>query len=154
MCRETCSGRRWASCVPRWMAANRRQLRGRFRDGRRIGRSDPQAAAATEVPQPPLQRPQGFPGEPPLAGLLQNNPRSEHFRKQLPNGLQVIVVPNHEVPFVSLRLQLLAGSYTEQKIGAASMAMQMLDKGTEKHTEAELAEELDRYAISLGRRCR
>ena len=59
-------------------------------------------------------------------------------------------MPNHEVPYISVRLQLLAGSYTEQQTGAASMAMQMLDKGTAAHTEAELAEELDRYAIPLS----
>lgn len=105
-------------------------------------------AAATEGPL--LQRPADFPHDPPLAGLLENSPRSDHVRDRLPNGLQVIVVPNHEVPFVSVELQLLAGSYTETATGAASMAMQMLDKGTQHHTEAELAEELDRYAISLS----
>jgi zinc protease len=54
------------------------------------------------------------------------------------------------VPFVTVRLGLLAGAWTEQKPGTASMAMQMLTKGTTKHSEAQLADELDTYAISVS----
>jgi predicted Zn-dependent peptidase len=68
----------------------------------------------------------------------------------LKNGMKVIVVPNQEVPFVSIHLGLLAGAWAEAKAGSASMAMQMLSKGTAGHSEAELAEELEYHAISLS----
>jgi zinc protease len=84
-----------------------------------------------------------------MAGLLESVPRLDHSRRQLPNGLKVLVVRNHEVPFVSVQLRLLAGSWAELKPGAASMAMQMLTKGTAKHDEGELAEESETYAVSL-----
>jgi predicted Zn-dependent peptidase len=60
-----------------------------------------------------------------------------------------MVVPNHEVPFVSVQLGLLAGAWTETKPGTASMTLNLLTKGTSSHTEAALAEELETYAISL-----
>ncbi len=85
-----------------------------------------------------------------MAGLLESDPPAKYSESKLDNGLQVIIVPNHEVPYVSVQLQLHAGGYTEEKVGAASLAMQMLTKGTAEHTEAELAEELDLYAISLS----
>jgi predicted Zn-dependent peptidase len=62
----------------------------------------------------------------------------------------VLVVPNHEVPFVSIQLGLLSGAWTESKPGTAAMTMQMLVKGTSKHSEGELADELETYAISLS----
>ncbi len=63
---------------------------------------------------------------------------------------------------LSAELGLLTGAWTESKPGTASLAGQMLTKGTAKHTEKELAEELETYAINLGgnaspirgRRCR
>ena len=95
-------------------------------------------------------RPEDFPAEAPFAELKAFKPTPEYDLMRLDNGLKVMVVPNHEVPFVSVTLGLLNGAWTETKPPTASMAMQMLTKGTAKHTEAELAEELERYAISLA----
>ena len=72
---------------------------------------------------------------------------SEH---ELSNGLKVVVLPNHEVPFVSIQLGLLAGAWTETKPGTASMTLDMLTQGTKAHSEAELADELGTYAINLS----
>jgi zinc protease len=49
-----------------------------------------------------------------------------------------------------MELGLLGGAWTETKPGAASMALSMLTKGTKKHSEKELAEELENYAIDLS----
>ena len=95
-------------------------------------------------------RPEDFPAEAPFAELKASKPTLKYSETTLDNGLKVMVVPNHEVPFVSVTLGLLNGAWTENKSGTASMAMQMLTKGTAKHTEAALAEELERYAISLA----
>ncbi|HEV2949698.1 MAG TPA: pitrilysin family protein [Gemmataceae bacterium] len=105
-------------------------------------------------PPPPgkagLRRPADFPDKPPSAGLLE--PRSPYTpsRHKLDNGLKVIVVPKRNVPYVTIELGLLAGAWTETKPGTASMALSMLTKGTKKHSEKELAEELENYAIDLG----
>ncbi len=113
-----------------------------------VAKSEPEADAAARKEQ--LTRPQDFPAAPPLAGVLKTMPRSQHSSHTLANGLKVIVVPNHEVPLVTIQLGLFAGSWAETKPGTASMALQMLSKGSARHTEAELAEELDTYAISLS----
>jgi zinc protease len=120
-------------------------------DGTEDGAADLVGAAPIVVPPapPPPARPADFPAAAPLAGPLKERPVYEHSRATLPNGLQVIVVPNHEVPYVTVQLGLLGGSWTETKNGAASMAMDLLDLGTAKHTEAQLAEEAALWAINL-----
>ncbi len=111
------------------------------------------AEPETEAPppgRPGLQRPDDYPRKPPLADLGDYKIDIDKAEQTLDNGLRVIVVPNHEVEFVTLRLGVLNGAYTEEKPGVASMAASMLTKGTTQHTEAELTEELETYAISLA----
>jgi zinc protease len=126
--------------------------------GAMAGAKDDETAPITaereETAPPPgrkgVERPVDFPTEAPFADLKAFKPTPEYSSTKLDNGLGVMVVPNHEVPFVSVTLGLLNGAWTESKPGTASMATQMLTKGTTKHTEADLAEELERYAISLS----
>ena len=132
--------------VPRSMLGAATEKPAEEADSQQSTETDEPTAAAKKD----FQRPDDFPAKPPIAGLLKDLPEMEFSEKTLSNGLKVLVVPNHEVPFVSIRLGLLSGGFTEQKIGAASMAMDMLTKGTEGHTEGELAEELETYAISLS----
>jgi len=125
--------------------------------GAMAGAKDDETAPITAEPEekapPPgrkgVVRPEYFPADAPFAELADFKTKLEHTSDSLENGLKVMVVPNHEVPFVSVTLGLLNGTWTENKTGTASMAMQMLTKGTAEHTEAELAAELERYAISL-----
>ncbi len=100
--------------------------------------------------RPGLTRPESFPDKPPIAGLLEFDAKLDYQSATLSNGMKLLVVENHELPFVNFRLGLRAGAWTETKPGAASMACAMLDKGSANHTEAELAEELEMYAISLN----
>jgi zinc protease len=96
-----------------------------------------------------LTRPADFPARPPSAAVLEPaRPAFERF--VLPNGLRVVVVPRPGVPYVSTELALTAGAWSEAKPGTASLATGMLTKGTAKHSEKELADELETYAISLG----
>ena len=110
-------------------------------------------AVAEKIAPPPgrgnITRPADFPQTAPLAKNLILPQTPTYSEKELANGLKVIVVPKHTVPFVSVRMGFLAGSWTETKPGTAAMAMQMLTKGTAKHTEAQLADELETYAIGL-----
>ena len=101
-------------------------------------------------PRGDLKRPAAFPDKPPVAKLLEAIPEARHHDKVLANGLKVVVIPNHEVPFVTLTLGALHGAWSEAKPGTASMAAQMITQGTKTHTAAELAEELEFNAISLS----
>ena len=56
---------------------------------------------------------------------------------------------NPKAPFVSVMLGLPNGAWTEDKPGLAAITLEMLTRGTEKYSEAELARLLERYAISL-----
>jgi zinc protease len=97
-----------------------------------------------------LERTEDWPKEAPIAKVSAAKITPKYSSKKLENGLKVLVVPNHEVPFVSIQLGLLSGAWTESKPGTAAMTMQMLVKGTSKHSESELADELETYAISLS----
>jgi zinc protease len=114
----------------------------------------PITAKPEKTPPPPgrpgLRRPADFPAKPPAASLLEAHATMAHSRHTLSNGLKVLVVPNRQKPYVSVELGLLAGAWTESKPGTASMALGMLTKGTAKHTDKELADELETYAISLS----
>ena len=111
--------------------------------------------AAPEKVEPPagrtgVKRPADYPLKAPLAADIKLPKMPNFTTRTLSNGIKVMVVPNPKAPFVSFRMGFDAGAWTEQKAGSASMAMQMLTKGTAKHTEGQLAEELETYAISLG----
>jgi zinc protease len=97
-----------------------------------------------------LERGGDWPKEAPFAKISAAKITPKYSSKKLENGLKVLVVPNHEVPFVSIQLGFLSGAWTESKPGTAAMTMQMLAKGTSKHSEGELADELETYAISLS----
>jgi zinc protease len=128
--------------------------------GMQNARKDNEAAPITaapelETPAPGRggkQRPANYPRQAPLADMGKINFDFDYSKEILGNGLTVMVVPNHEVPFVSVMLGLTNGAWTEEKPGTASMAFSMLTKGTETHTEAQLSSELDRYAIALSGR--
>lgn len=111
--------------------------------------------AAPEAQAPPpgragTVRPVDFPAQAPMGPLVKAEPQRIFDRSVLPNGLKVLVVPNKEVPFVTVSLGLLNGGWTEARPGTASMTLQMLTLGTEHYTDERLARELETYAITLG----
>lgn len=97
-----------------------------------------------------LKRPAGFPEKPPQASLLAAVPKIETVEKTLENGLRVVVVPNHEVPFVTMTLGILDGAATESHPGTAITAAGLITKGSANHTAEQMAEELEFNAISLA----
>ena len=111
--------------------------------GARATAGGPKAAA-----RPPAGYPQSAPVAPPLATDID----IRGVERTLDNGLQLVVVENHEVPFVTASLRLTAGSYTEDPAhpGTASMAANMVTRGTVARDAEALALELERNAIGLG----
>ena len=100
--------------------------------------------------KPGLKRPADRITESPIAGPLQYEAETGYETLTLDNGLTILVVENHEVPYISVQLGMEAGAWTEEKPGTASMALSMLSKGTVSMSEKELATELETFAISLG----
>jgi zinc protease len=72
--------------------------------------------------------------------------------RTLPNGLQVIAVPHHEEPAVSLRLIVRAGSVQdpEGKPGVAALAASLMDQGTTTRSAEEIASAIDSIGGALG----
>jgi zinc protease len=126
--------------------------------GMQNARKDDEDAVITAEPEPEapapgrpgVKRPKDFPVTPPIAKMTKPSFDLDYEQAKLKNGLEVLVVPNHEVPFVTVMLGLTNGAWTENKPGTAAMTLDMLTRGTALHSEAELAEERERYAISLG----
>lgn len=111
------------------------------REANRVAqRSGPKATAG---------RPEALPAEPPVAELLEAFPSIPHDRKTLANGLEVVVVSNHEVPMVWMKLGIKSSAWTEEKPGVASLALQILTQGTEVHDSKQMAELLESSAIRL-----
>ena len=114
-----------------------------------VPRPESNRVAKRAAPRADLQRPPQFPPEPPASPLLETYARPAVDDSKLENGLRVVIVPNHEVPFTTLLLGIRSGAWTEDKPGVADLAAQMITQGSEHHTAAELAEELESSGISL-----
>ena len=101
--------------------------------------------AATQGPSWPSERPPR-----PLAPRPVNFPPYEV--RTLPNGLQVVVVPHHEQPAVSIRMLVRAGAAYDPpgKAGVASMSASLLDQGTTSRTAAQIADTIDFIGGSLS----
>lgn len=123
--------------------------------GKTSKEEDAPITATPEKAAPPpgrdgVSRPADYPAAPPIAAAIDAKLTPETHVTTLPNGLRVAVIPNGETPFVSVTLYLRRGTAADGEPGAASLAMGLLTKGTEQHTAAELADELETYAISLS----
>ena len=70
----------------------------------------------------------------------------------LPNGLEIVVVPMHEVPVVDINLIVRAGSVrdTREGTGLATFVAQMLDEGAGRRSALEIAEETAFLGAQLG----
>lgn len=71
--------------------------------------------------------------------------------RTLPNGLQVVVVPHHEQPAVTLQLLVRAGSAQDpaDRAGVAGMAAALLDQGTTSRAAREIADAIDSIGGTL-----
>ncbi len=85
-------------------------------------------------------------GTPPVADF------PEIKRARLSNGLEVVFARRDAVPVVDFRMMVDAGSASDawSAAGTASLAMRMLDEGTDSRTALEISDELQRLGASLG----
>jgi len=70
----------------------------------------------------------------------------------LSNGVEVILAERHEVPIVEMSIQFDAGYAADAggKLGVASFAMSMLDRGTATRSALEIAAEEERLGANLS----
>ena len=88
------------------------------------------ASATTPKPEiPPLPVPDG-----------PSIPTAERFR--LPNGLSVLLMPNHANPYVEARFVARAGTSVDPagKEGLGQLTAGMLTNGTSRHDESQVAD--------------
>ena len=73
-------------------------------------------------------------------------------RKQLPNGLTVLLKRHNVLPMVSVQAYVRAGSLsdTDQTAGLASLAAAVMEKGTEEYSGVQIAEHFDSIGGSFG----
>ena len=85
-------------------------------------------------------------GTPPAADF------PEIERARMANGLEVLFARRNAVPVVEFRMMVDAGSASDfwSAAGTASLAMGMLDEGTDSRTALEISEELQRLGARLG----
>ena len=105
---------------------------------------------APDPGRPGVKRPKQFPTSAPGAIEIETSFDLKYEQAKLSNGLKIMVVPNHEVPFVSVMLGMTHGAWTETKPGTVVMTSAMLTRGTKKHNEAELATAMEQYAVSIS----
>jgi len=105
------------------------------------------AWAGPAIPAPP-----DFPASPPEAPPLRPAELPPVTSEQLDNGMEVVVISNDEVPWVSATWFLPAGAKFDppQQSGLAMTTAALLRQGTENYTADALAELLDFHAIKLG----
>ncbi len=72
--------------------------------------------------------------------------------RTLPNGLQVVVVLQHEQPAVSMRLLVRAGSASDplDKLGLAHLTASLLDQGTTTKSAQQIADAIDFIGGAMG----
>ncbi len=77
-------------------------------------------------------------------------PRLE--KATLSNGLKIIFAERHEIPVIDFRLLVDAGFAADQFAapGLASLALEMIDEGTDKRSALEISEALDSLGANLG----
>ncbi len=73
-------------------------------------------------------------------------------RRNLSNGLEVLIVEHHELPVVNLSLVLKTGGTADplSRGGLASMTAALLDEGTQTRTALDISNQLAAIGASLG----
>jgi zinc protease len=81
---------------------------------------------------------------PPVPGTPKMISFPHYFDTTIVNGLRLLVIEHHTLPIVSLRLVVRSGSFYDMNLpGLASIAGELLTKGSVSRTATEIAEEID-----------
>lgn len=102
--------------------------------------------------KPGLKRPDTLAKAPTVAPPLDTDLSVKKVEATLDNGLDVVVLPSDEIPYVTMWMGLEYGSFAdaEGKQGTAYLTLPMLGRGTKTHDYEALTDELDKHAITLS----
>jgi predicted Zn-dependent peptidase len=72
--------------------------------------------------------------------------------RELPNGLRIVVLEQHELPLVDVMLQVRSGGETDPagKVGMADLVAAMLTEGTSNRTALQIADQAAFLGIQLN----
>lgn len=100
----------------------------------------PQADAAVDLTKPPTLGPPPSLSVPPIA------------TRQLPNGLRLVVVEQHELPLVDVFLQVRTGGESDPtgRAGTASLTSAMLLEGTSARSALQIADQQAFLGVAIG----
>lgn len=110
---------------------------GRMSVGAGVGRAASDTLDRSQIPDV---------GRPPSMEL----PEIQDYR--LSDGMRVVLVERHEVPLVSLELQVRGGASAQspEEAGLAALTADMLDEGTQTRSALEIADAVDLLGASLS----
>lgn len=98
---------------------------------------------------PPVGKGPVLMGRAPVAGKL-SQVRLSHPRSfTLANGLRVLVLPDHRLPYVRCSLSLRAGTVFSTRPGVAGLTAAMLGEGTRARTSDQIAQALEDLGLTL-----
>jgi zinc protease len=100
----------------------------------------PVAAAPIDLTRPPVLGPPPALRVPPVT------------TRQLPNGLRIVIVEQHELPLADVILQFRTGGEADPagKIGDAALVAAMLTEGTTTRSALEIADQAAYLGVHLG----
>ncbi len=76
-------------------------------------------------------------------GSVKSTMLAAHSETTLKNGLHILTIPNHSLPYVSIGLMVRTGTADDpiSKSGLASLTASLLSRGTKTHSALQIADE-------------
>ena len=108
----------------------------------------PPVAVVVDTPRPPaFDR-----TNPPALGSLGQLTLPPVTRRQLDNGLEILVVEHHELPLVDMILVVKTGGEGDPaaKAGVATLTASMLDEGAGRRTSLDIADQEAFLGVQIG----
>ena len=108
--------------------------------------------ASAQIPNLGAQNP-NWPTElPPRPLAAREVPFPDYEVRALANGLQVMVISQHEQPAVTMHLLIRAGAAQDpdKRDGVSFLAAQLLDQGTTTRSAEQIADQIDSIGGSMG----
>lgn len=108
--------------------------------------------ALSTIPICRLSAQDSFPSKPPAPAPLAPVRFPPFQEVALPNGMALLVVPNHEQPIISVNLSFRAGAIHDAngKEGTAELVAQLLTKGTPTRTAEQIAAAIEGVGGTLS----
>lgn len=109
-------------------------------------------SAPAPTPEPETTVTTGIQTTPPIPGAAPELSLPDPVRRTLSNGLDVILVEQHELPVVDVRLVVRAGAAVDAPAdaGRATLLADLLDEGTTTRTTLQIADELEYLGAELN----